>query len=133
MRALCLAALLAFGCHRDSSRPPAAGPARPPQTEGECRACKGEWGVHGMRQVESCLCRTHDAGKSCKDGTDCEGECIAEEGKTEVTLPGPPPRGFFLGRCSEFDHLFGCHKLLMDGARSKPARLDEPLTEMCID
>jgi hypothetical protein len=136
MRALFAAALLlTAGCHRDSARPPVAGPARAPQTEGECHACNGDWGVHGLARVESCLCRTHDAGKICKDGLDCEGECeVVGEPKTEIVDPGPPARGFFLGTCSQFDHLFGCHKLLMDGTKARgPVRLDEPLTDICVD
>jgi hypothetical protein len=87
-----------------------------------------------MRPVESCLCRTHDNGKVCKDGGDCEGECEVVESETEVIDPGPPARGYFLGRCSEFDHLYGCRKLLADGTKARgPVRLDEPLTEMCVD
>ena len=134
MRPLILVALLlGLGCHRDGSRPPTAGPPRVPQNEQECRACKGEWGVHGLAQTTSCLCRTHDAGKSCKDGLECEGECEVVDGKMEVTDPGPPKRGYFVGRCTEFDHVFGCRKLLMDGAAAKPANLEEALAETCVD
>lgn len=140
MRSLLPALVLAlslFGpaCHRDGSSPPAAaGPHKTPQNEAECRDCRGEWGVHGMAEVASCLCRTRDAGKSCKDGLDCEGECEVVEGKVEVTDRGPPPRGFFVGHCTEFDHVFGCRKLLMDGTVARgPAALDEPLPETCID
>jgi hypothetical protein len=127
--------LSGFACHRDgSSPPPAAGPRKTPQNEAECRACNGKWGVHGMLEVSSCLCPTRDAGKACKDGLDCEGECEVVDGKVEITEPGPPPRGYFVGRCTAFDHVFGCRKLLMDGTVARgPASLDEALTEMCID
>lgn len=135
MRPLVLVALLlGVGCQKEGTTPPAVGPHKAPQTEEECRACKGDWGVHGLAQALDCLCRTHDAGKACKDGRDCEGECDASEGKTEVTDPGPPPRGYFVGKCTEFDHIFGCQKLVMDGAAAKgPVNLDEPLPEICID
>jgi hypothetical protein len=136
MRATLLIALIALaGCHRSSASPPAAASAlkASPRNEAECRACRGEWGPHGQLQELSCLCRTGDFGKRCKDGLECEGECLAEEGKTEVTDPGPPPRGYFLGKCSEFDHLFGCLKMLMDGTAAKPTRLDQPAPEICID
>jgi hypothetical protein len=135
MRSLAAAlAFLAVGCrHHDPARPPAVVARRAPQSESECRACNGEWGPHGLRQNESCLCHTHDAGKVCKDGGDCEGECVGD-GTTEVTDPGPPPRGYFLGRCSEYDHLFGCHKLLTDGTKAAgPTRLDQPAPELCVD
>jgi hypothetical protein len=137
MRTFALTAglLLTLGCrHQDAARPPVTATRQAPQTEAECRACNGEWGVHGLRQVTSCLCRTRDAGKVCKDGGDCEGECLVDDGKTEITDPGPPPRGYFLGRCSDFDHVFGCHKLLLDGTKGAgPTPLDQPPTEMCVD
>jgi hypothetical protein len=132
--ALALALTLPVACYRDSPRPPQAGPIKRPQTEGECHACNGTWGPHGLSQKESCLCRTRDFGKVCKDGLECEGECVAVDGQTEVTDPGPPARGYFLGKCSEFDMVYGCNKLLMDGTKPHgPVRLDEPLTEMCVD
>jgi hypothetical protein len=137
MRALLLAVavVLTLGCHRKEARPPAAGlTAKPPSTEAECRACKGEWAVHGLVQLESCLCRTKDVGKRCRDGLECEGECILQPGDVQVVEPGPPRRGFFVGRCSEFDHFFGCHKLLMDGTVAQgPAPLDEAPSDVCID
>ena len=142
MRPLLVALVLALSgpaCHRDgSSQPPAAGPPKIPQTEAECRACNGDWGIHGMLDSHndrpSCLCRTRDAGKTCKDGLDCEGECEVVEGKVEVSEPGPPPRGYFVGRCTEFDRVFGCRKLLMDGTRMRgPTSLDEAMPETCID
>jgi hypothetical protein len=134
MRALVLVVLLVgLGCHRDA-KPPAAGPRPAPQNEQECRACKGEWGAHGLAQTVTCLCRTHDAGKTCKDGLECEGECEVVEGQREITDPGPPPRGYFVGRCTEFEHIFGCHKLLMDGTAAKgPVNLEEALPEICVD
>jgi hypothetical protein len=136
MRATLVAAALFFflGCHRKEARPPAAGPARPPSSASECRACNGEWGVHGLVQVESCLCRTKDGGHRCRDGAECEGECILEPGAVEVTEPGPPRRGYFVGKCSDYDHLYGCHPLLMDGTVAHgPTVLDEPPADVCID
>jgi hypothetical protein len=135
MRPLLLAALLlGLGCHREGARPPAAGPRQAPQNERECTACKGLWGVHGLAEVPTCLCRTHDGGKRCKDGLECEGECEVTDSQTEVTDPGPPPRGYFLGHCTGYDHIFGCHKLLMDGTAARgPTNLEEALSEMCVD
>jgi hypothetical protein len=134
MRPLVLVVLFALGCHRDGARPAAAGPQQAPQNESECRACKGEWGIHGLAQVVSCLCRAHDAGKTCKDGLECEGECEVVDGKEQVTAAGPPRRGYFVGRCTEYEHIFGCHRLLMDGTAAKgPVNLDDALAEICID
>jgi hypothetical protein len=127
--------MMAPACHRKEARPPAAGlTAKPPATAAECHACNGEWGVHGLVQVESCLCRTGDVGKRCRDGLDCQGECILQPGDVEVVEQGPPRRGFFVGRCSEFDHFFGCHKLLMDGTVAQgPGPIDEAPSDVCID
>lgn len=138
MRPLLLAAAVLLlpgaSCHRDSARPPAAGPQARPQTEADCRGCKGIWGPQGINQTTMCVCRTSDAGKECRDGLDCQGECVAVDGRTEITDPGPPARGYFLGACSEFDLMFGCRKLLPDGTRARgPATLDEAPAELCLD
>lgn len=109
--------------------------SRKPTTEAACKSqCRGEWKVHGLTDRPSCNCRTADSGRRCKDSDQCEGECIAEEGKTEVTAPGTPPRGFFLGRCSEFVTAFGCHALLMGGTMKEgPQPLDKEPPTICID
>jgi hypothetical protein len=140
MRALVMAVVLLAGtpaCRRsDGSHPATASTqaaTQAPRSASECKACNGEWGVHGLLQVESCLCRTHDSGKVCHDGLECEGECVVEDGKLQVIEPGPPRRGYFLGRCSEFDHVFGCNKLLMDGTGTQPISLEEPPGEVCVD
>jgi hypothetical protein len=138
MRALIVAAVIgtfAAGCHRNEARPLAVGPpAKRPSNAAECRSCKGEWGVHGLLQVEDCLCRTRDAGQRCRDGLECEGECLLQAGAVEVVEQGPPRRGFFVGKCSEFDRMFGCHLLLMDGTVARgPTALDEAPGEVCID
>jgi hypothetical protein len=113
--------------------PPAAD-AGMPQIAEACRACNGDFGVHGLDPTPRCLCRMLDAGKLCRAKDDCEGECIGDGGERKVTDPGPPPRGFFLGRCSEFRTAFGCHHFL--GRRRDqpgPVRLDEPPAELCVD
>jgi hypothetical protein len=90
--------------------------------------------VHGLGGTPRCLCRTHDAGKRCRAKDDCDGECLADAGEREVTDPGPPARGYFLGRCSEFRTTFGCHRYL-SGRRdqSGPVALDQPPSEICAD
>lgn len=105
-----------------------------PKTPEGCRACNGDFGVHGLDRTPRCLCRTGDAGKRCRAKDDCDGECIGDAGEHEVTDPGPPPRGHLLGRCAEFRTTFGCHRFL-DRRRdqSGPVRLDEPQPELCVD
>jgi hypothetical protein len=98
-----------------------------------CKACDGQWGRYGLAQQEGCLCRTKDAGKVCKSMQDCESECVAGEvPETEIVEPGPPAKGFFLGRCHAFVPFIGCGRLLgvSDGA---PVSLAEPPPKICVD
>jgi hypothetical protein len=144
MHVLCgiaLLATLALGCRK--AAPP---PARPdseakalvagerPKTKEACDACQGRWGIHGLAEVELCICKTRDSGRSCRDGADCEGQCLAESNGFVVVDKGPPPKGYFRGRCSEFDTTFGCHQMIMEGASKKGPQLAEDAAEqICID
>ncbi|HEX6271970.1 MAG TPA: hypothetical protein VFZ53_02975 [Polyangiaceae bacterium] len=105
-----------------------------PRTETECRTCNGAWGVHGLSQKPDCNCRTSDAGKRCRDGVECEALCVAAETpEREITEPGSPPRGFWVGKCSEFATVFGCYRPIEDGAGAKPVALAEPPQMLCVD
>jgi hypothetical protein len=132
--------LLATGCRSSQPQPSIAAPqtsaasatARP-TTPDACRACNGDWGPHGLAQKEGCVCRTKDAGKSCKSKGDCESQCVASDPPNAVILEkGLPPKGFFLGHCHEFVRFFGCGRLLRDRS-STPEPLDEPPAKICID
>jgi hypothetical protein len=105
---------------------------QPPKTQDACRACNGKWGVHGIEQTPTCLCRTHDVGRRCRGKDECEGDCLGDAGEREVTQPGPPPLGFWVGRCSEFHATFGCHVFLAPRA-GEPVRLDVPADQLCAD
>jgi hypothetical protein len=124
-----------LGCRRPPPPAPrSAGDAGRPTTVAACRACNGDFGLHGLAPTPSCLCRTHDAGKRCRGKDDCEAECIGDGGEREVTDPGPPPRGAFVGRCAEFTTTFGCHRFLpARGPSPAPVPLDEPPAELCVD
>jgi len=115
-----------------SQAPP---PASPPRTAEECRRCRGEWKTHGIADQESCVCRTTDGGKKCRDGADCQGRCIAapDDPEREVVEPGPPPRGYFVGRCSEVTPVFGCRRFIERGAGQSSGSLDEPPQMICAD
>jgi hypothetical protein len=104
------------------------------KTRDACAACNGQWGRHGIAETESCNCRTADKGKICRDGRDCGGECIVDPALFEVVETGPPVRGRFRGRCSEFVTAFGCNALLSDGAaNAQPVPKDQPPEELCVD
>jgi hypothetical protein len=103
-----------------------------PTTEDGCRACNGVWGQHGLDQTPRCVCRTKDAGKKCRGKDECEGECLGDAGDKEVTQAGPPPLGFWVGRCAELRTTFGCHVFLPPKS-AQPVRLDEAPGQMCVD
>jgi hypothetical protein len=139
--------LLFAGCcahaPSSSSRPVAASTAAPsartpaspePATADGCRACGGDWSIHGLIQRPSCLCPTSDGGKRCRDGDECQGPCLADEGEREVTQPGPPARGYFVGKCARVRTSFGCHRSIAAGAiKAGPISLDEPPAQICAD
>jgi len=105
-----------------------------PTTAEACRACHGEWAVHGIIQEPSCLCPTGDVDKRCRDGGECEGQCLADGGEREVVAAGPPARGYFVGKCSRFRTSFGCHRMIARGAlKAGPTNIEEPPTEVCAD
>jgi hypothetical protein len=113
----------------------AARPRVRPETKQACDACGGNWAKHGISETEGCICKTHDAGKICRDGTECEGQClVAFDAKLEVAVPGPPPRGFYVGRCSEYETTFGCNKMIPSGIRPRgPQLAEDAAPEICID
>jgi hypothetical protein len=122
-----------------STATPAAAvkPAKPPrpETKAGCDACNGQWAKHGISETETCICKTKDGGKSCKDGSECDGVCVlADDAKFEVTAPGSPPRGGFTGKCSEYDTVFGCFRSIPSGTRAKgPVTEDEGSHRICVD
>jgi hypothetical protein len=126
-------------CRRSQTTPvPAvAGPqaSTAPRTVDACRSCRGVWAVHGLDEEESCNCRTTDAGKRCRDGAACQGKCVAaEQPETEVVAPGPPPRGYFIGRCSDMMIVLDCHRIIERGASARgPIPLVEPPPVICQD
>jgi hypothetical protein len=109
-----------------------AAPSTIPTTEEGCRACNGVFGPHGIDPAPRCVCRTKDAGKKCHGKADCEGDCIGDLGDREVTVPGPPPRGFWVGRCAEMRTTFGCH-VMLESKPAAPVRLDEAPQQLCVD
>jgi hypothetical protein len=143
MRATLLAlGLVALACRHESPPPAAAksaaaaAPVSPPETAEACKACRGDWGVHGLADKPSCNCRTTDAGKKCRDGSECQGMCITgnDQPEHEQVEAGPPARGFFIGRCSELVTVHGCNRIIDRGARARgPVPLAEPPQMICVD
>jgi hypothetical protein len=61
--------------------------------------------------------------------------CVAADPpEREVVEAGPPTRGFFVGRCSEFAAEFGCVILVERGATKRgPKPLDKPPPRVCVE
>ena len=96
-----------------------------------CKACNGDWGRHGIRQFEGCVCRAADAGERCTDGDDCDGYCEYE--RTVVTSRDPD-MGYQVGRCSEFVGGFGCRDYVPSGADDRgPQPLPLARHGVCAD
>lgn len=85
----------------------------------------------GKAQVLMCNCRTHDAGKVCHDGAECEGNCLFE---TYEVVSKSPPTGVPAGKCSDHQHQFGCFDIVERGAsKEPPVPLPAPKPTICID
>ncbi len=111
----------------------------------ECHACDGDWGAHGMLGIEGCICRTGDKGATCYDGGECEGICLYEG--FEVTREAEPVRcdedgacsvslsaGRPVGRCSEFQWMFGCYSYIPDGTAEKSPFVGAwSVPRICVD
>jgi hypothetical protein len=98
------------------------------------RACRGDWGRHGLSPVEGCNCRSTDFGTPCADNAECDGQCLADAPSEIVVDEGPPRRGYWVGQCSEFVASFGCHSVLADGYNlGAPLLLDQGVPMRCLD
>ena len=117
---------------RDPGKTTVAPDAQPPATEATtCSACNGEIRPAPGRPSESyCLCRTHDRGKECRDGKECEGSCVWDHQSDQVirTDPNGDVYGFRLGHCSEFvgRHASSCGPNIADDAAANGPYLLRP-------
>ena len=137
-------ALVGAGCRTARPNPgPAPGTSKvaaAPATEVACRACDGLWGRQGLAQVPGCNCRARDAGRTCRDGAECEGQCVLGDHPDRLVAgratpaDGGGPMGYFVGRCSERVTVYGCLRVLPRGSsRRGPVSLDALPPVLCID
>jgi hypothetical protein len=103
-----------------------------------CRTCDGVWGKQGLAQIEGCNCRAPDAGRACRDGAACAGQCLLgdppEKEVVGAELASQHPTGYFIGHCSDRVTVFGCVRVLPRGFSSHgPVPLDAPPPVLCID
>lgn len=90
----------------------------PTQTAAEACAARGGQTLRaGRLQTERCVVPFPDAGKVCRDGDDCLGDCRARE-------PGPMEGTNLAGVCAPNELPFGCHTPIENG-RAQPT--------LCVD
>ena len=120
---------------RVSSRAPQDPPPPRPSTKEQCDACAGLWGVFGIEEIESCICKTSDEGRDCSDGNDCQGECLLhDDAEFHVMDQGNPPRGYYLGQCARYDVTFGCFRHVPSGITTElPLTPEEAGPYICVD
>ena len=82
-----------------------------------CQKCSGIWGPFGPGKTQACNCKTRDAGKTCRDGNDCQGFCLFQHYDAE---------GHEFGKCSDSDKLSGCFELIDKGASKRPVKKPPP-------
>lgn len=85
-------------------------------TAAQCQSAGGTMRPVCMMGTVQCVVRYSDAGRTCRDGDDCQGSCRA-------TMMNPPP-GPVTGRCQETSDPCGCFANVEDG------RVD---AAMCVD
>lgn len=94
--------------------PPVEGPSaeRPevPTTAEACRAAGGSWGRQGLLGTEQCVMPMPDAGKVCRDGDDCVGDCRGDP-EAGGAAPGDP----MTGKCQATTSPFGCYTRVENG------------------
>jgi hypothetical protein len=76
-------------------------------------ACEAKGGVveqAGRLGLWRCTVKYTDAGKSCRDGDDCEGLCLGKDVSEGVTEGAG-----VVGACAASDNPFGCHSIIEDG------------------
>ena len=76
--------------------------------EPACHAAGGRIKGVGMLGLPACVVPYADAGKACRDKSDCQGRCIVVEAHA---VEGTP----VAGTCQPDDHLFGCWAEVVDG------------------
>jgi hypothetical protein len=105
-----------------------------PGTKEACDACHGDWAIHGIGDTETCICPTSDAGKSCTDGQQCEGACIVTDDDFQVIESGDMPKGYYVGRCADYDTTFGCYRDVPPGTLERgPHVVGEGIEDVCVD
>lgn len=82
-----------------------------PNDEQSCRVAGGAWRPVCMMGKSACVVAYADAGKTCRDGDDCEGKQCRYEGKQTTNMDGKEATG----KCVANSDPCGCFTLVQDG------------------
>ncbi|MEJ2795712.1 hypothetical protein WAE56_20100 [Iodobacter sp. LRB] len=102
---LALIALLLSAC--TTATPPAS--KAPPSKAQSCALEGGEIKQGGIMGHSYCVKPYPDAGKTCRDSTDCQGKCLAELGTPQAE------DGKQTGHCQANTLPFGCYAEVKNG------------------
>jgi hypothetical protein len=80
--------------------------------QSECRVAGGQWqrwGIHDhLCNIYSCVERTKDAGKPCRNRADCEHQCITKSTTARIGAEAP-------GECAALKTSYGCNTYVDGG------------------
>lgn len=82
-----------------------------PKDEQACRAEGGTWRPVCLMGTLACVIKYKDAGKTCRDGDECQGRQCRYEGKEAPDMNGREATG----KCLAYSDPCGCFTLVEDG------------------
>ncbi len=91
-----------------ASPTPEATPSARPADEASCKASGGTWRPICRMQTVVCVANFADAGKACRDGDDCLGDCRATNPTAQSGVEAT-------GQCTANDDPCGCNQRVEDG------------------
>lgn len=123
LTAAALAALLAWACAPaapggDLMEPPTTVGGEAPRDQAGCQGAGGDWRREGMLGAYMCVTPYADAGRSCTDGAQCQGDCrLADDGPAPMGGPAT-------GVCQANSSPFGCFTRVDNGRASATLCVD---------
>lgn len=116
--------LIVSGCAKtDEIKTPKSHPELPVD-EITCIEKGGEWRKIGIAPVEQCNLKTSDFGRECSDSDECEGSCMVDLQKDDLSKVQQGGTVTTKGLCSEWIIIIGCQTFVEDGKVSAVTCID---------
>jgi hypothetical protein len=95
------------------------------ELEAKANACQrqgGRFDYRGLGLAPLCVIRTSDGGRECRSRSDCEGPCVGEAPRIDLTRvrPGQP----LVGQCTTERAHFGCFVAVENGRAGEAICVD---------